>query len=236
MFQVEAIRLLRGSHKETARTGHGCMMNVVSYLQGDSVITDAPTSVHPFIRAVCVYVNDSMDYAERQRDLTPYVLRVMGTVDLPRNRIINAAMQTFSEMHYEVSLMGGTYEALSRLERLEGPEFVMCVARNWREPIAIRFFMRFLHNVLPRSEPELSSSVYARGEELLSRQCRNKPTDSESYVPNFYQALATSPPVKKASGMKFLQDSMATLPFKIYMPGQYTKSGWVAAKAEDLVI
>ena len=91
---IKPIRLLKGSHKETDAMGSGCMMNVISYLQNESVITDAPGGVDSMIRNVCISINDFMEDGERQQ-LTPFVFRAMNTatedrkVWQRRNKIID---------------------------------------------------------------------------------------------------------------------------------------------------
>ena len=80
---IKPIKLLKGSHKETGATGSGCMMNVISYLQNESVITDAPGGVDSVIRNVCISINDFMEDGERQQ-LTPFVFRAMNTATTDR--------------------------------------------------------------------------------------------------------------------------------------------------------
>ncbi len=75
---IKPIKLLKGSHEETGATGSGCMMNVISYLQNEPVITDAPRGVDPGIRRICISINDFMEDGERQQ-LTPFVFRAMNT-------------------------------------------------------------------------------------------------------------------------------------------------------------
>lgn len=75
---IKPIKLLRGSHNDTGVTGSGCMMNVISYLQGDSIITDTPFSVCPMVRTVCIKINDTMEDSERQ-ELHKFIFRAMGS-------------------------------------------------------------------------------------------------------------------------------------------------------------
>jgi len=79
MLNISPIKLLRGSHHDTARTGHGCVMNVISYLQGDPIITDRPAGVCPAIRLLAVVLNDWSSDEQRQR-LIPFIERMMDSV------------------------------------------------------------------------------------------------------------------------------------------------------------
>lgn len=62
---LKPIKLLRGNHTNTGVTGQGCFMNVASYLNGDTIVTDRPTCVCPLVRSVAVWVNDLMEDGER---------------------------------------------------------------------------------------------------------------------------------------------------------------------------
>ena len=78
MFNIEPIKLLSGSHKDTAQTGQGCFMNVIAYLNGESQITDKSSCVCITIRPIAIFLNDFANDAQRQK-LLPFVLRAMGT-------------------------------------------------------------------------------------------------------------------------------------------------------------
>lgn len=100
---IKPIRLLRGSHKETGETGSGCMMNVISYLQGDVVITDDPKGVCPIIKHVCILVNDFLHDHERQA-LHEYIFRAMNSAAMTerirnrRERIVDRACKDIHSM------------------------------------------------------------------------------------------------------------------------------------------
>lgn len=53
-------------------------MNVISYLNGENVITDHSPCVDPIIRSVAIWANDHADNETRQR-MIPYVMRAMNT-------------------------------------------------------------------------------------------------------------------------------------------------------------
>jgi hypothetical protein len=78
MFDIQPIKLLGGSHSTTAQTGSGCFMNVISYLNGESQITDRSPCVCTTIRRIAIWLNDYANDEQRQR-LLPFVLRAMGT-------------------------------------------------------------------------------------------------------------------------------------------------------------
>lgn len=52
------LRLARGSHQ--AGSGRGCAMNVISWEQGDAIITDYPTSVDRVAARLVQSINDSL--------------------------------------------------------------------------------------------------------------------------------------------------------------------------------
>jgi len=63
---VGPLRLAVGSHK--AGSGRGCAMNVISWENGDSRISDMPDCTHPFLARVVQRLNDSI-CAHRDGDL-----------------------------------------------------------------------------------------------------------------------------------------------------------------------
>jgi hypothetical protein len=75
---IRPITLLSGTHSDTAKTGSGCFMNVVAYLNGEAQITDKSPCVCRSIRRVAIWFNDFLEDDERFR-LLPYVQRAMGT-------------------------------------------------------------------------------------------------------------------------------------------------------------
>ncbi len=77
-MKIEAIKLLSGTHADTATTGHGCFMNVISYLNGEAQITDKSTCVCPTIRLIAIWLNDFADDELRQR-MVPFILRAFGS-------------------------------------------------------------------------------------------------------------------------------------------------------------
>ena len=85
---IKPIRLLLGSHADTAQTGSGCFMNVASYLNGDEKITDRPTCVDSAVRIMMININDSLGTDDRQR-LLPFVHRAMRTAGSDKETVKN---------------------------------------------------------------------------------------------------------------------------------------------------
>ena len=48
---IAPIKLLAGTHEDTAKTGSGCFMNVIAYLNGEPQITDQSPCVCVTVRA-----------------------------------------------------------------------------------------------------------------------------------------------------------------------------------------
>jgi len=78
MLNIEPIKLLKGSHADTAQTGQGCFMNVIAYLNGEPQITDQSPCVCVTVRPLAIRLNDTADDEQRQR-LLPFVMRAMGS-------------------------------------------------------------------------------------------------------------------------------------------------------------
>ncbi|CAE6839163.1 hypothetical protein [Paraburkholderia nemoris] len=78
MLNIEPIKLLSGSHGDTAQTGSGCFMNVIAYLNGEPQITDESPCVCRSIRKPAIWINDFLNDSERHL-LLPFVQRAMGT-------------------------------------------------------------------------------------------------------------------------------------------------------------
>ena len=75
---IAPIKLLSGSHADTAETGQGCFMNVVAYLNGEAQITDRSTCVCYVMTPLLIYANDFMDDEDRHL-LIPFIVRAMGS-------------------------------------------------------------------------------------------------------------------------------------------------------------
>ena len=83
---IEPIKLLRGTHSHTARTGQGCMMNIIAYLNGESQITDQSECVCFVVRPIAIWFNDFLQDDERHI-LIPFIERAMGSATKDRMEI-----------------------------------------------------------------------------------------------------------------------------------------------------
>ena len=75
---IKPVRLLRGSHDDTAKTGNGCFMNVVAYLNADEEITDNSPCVCATVRPIVRWFNDYLENSERAQ-LLPFIERALGS-------------------------------------------------------------------------------------------------------------------------------------------------------------
>jgi len=75
---IEPIKLLAGSHADTAETGSGCFMNVIAYLNGEAQINDQSECVCYVMRPLAIYANDLFGDKDRQK-LLPFILRALGS-------------------------------------------------------------------------------------------------------------------------------------------------------------
>jgi hypothetical protein len=101
---IKPIQLLKGSHEDTAKTGSGCFMNVIAYLNGEPQITDASTCVCVTIRHPVIWFNDWLKDDERH-ELIPYIERAMGsaTDDQDVMKIRLAALVKFANEHSRIA-------------------------------------------------------------------------------------------------------------------------------------
>jgi hypothetical protein len=90
MFNIKPIKLLSGSHADTGKTGNGCFMNVISYLNGEPAITDQSPCVCVTVKPIAIWINDFMTDAERPQ-LLPYIMRAMGSATNDRDELVRRA-------------------------------------------------------------------------------------------------------------------------------------------------
>ena len=86
------IKLLSGSHADTGKTGQGCFMNVIAYLNGEPQITDQSTCVCVVVRPVAIWINDYLTDSERHI-LLPYVERAMGSATCDQKELSRRAQR-----------------------------------------------------------------------------------------------------------------------------------------------
>jgi hypothetical protein len=97
---IKPIQLKRGTHADTAKTGSGCFMNVIGYLNGEAQITDQSTCVCPSIRPMAIYINDLATDEEREQ-LLPFIERAMSSATTDHAEIIqrvNLVVEFSNEM------------------------------------------------------------------------------------------------------------------------------------------
>ena len=75
---IKPISLLKGSHEDTAKTGSGCFMNVIAYLNGEAQITDQSPCVCVTVRKIAIWLNDFLRDDERG-EMIPFIDRAMGS-------------------------------------------------------------------------------------------------------------------------------------------------------------
>jgi hypothetical protein len=153
---IKPIKLLKGSHADTANTGSGCMMNVISYLNGDSIITDQPNGVHPQVCNICIYINDWMHDDERH-ELIPFIFRAIGS-----NKYVG--------MDGAHQIVRGTGYKLLRL------------ARNWtdREDVIDHLMNEFYGRSAVRSTP---AELFRYAHQRVCEIANSKADRLVSYVP-----------------------------------------------------
>ena len=89
-MHIEPIKLLKGSHADTGKTGLGCFMNVIAYLNGEPQITDESPCVCVTVRPLAVWLNDYMDDKERPQ-LLPFITRAMGSATMDKDTLVRRA-------------------------------------------------------------------------------------------------------------------------------------------------
>lgn len=128
MFSIEPIKLLSGSHKDTATTGSGCFMNVIAYLNGEPQITDTSPCVCAVIRPVAIFLNDLLPDSERQR-MIPFIFRAMGSATDDRkvmrkraHLLLEIASTYMRIVNHAITDEFRKLDSLSLLDRLEQPQ------------------------------------------------------------------------------------------------------------------
>ena len=84
------IKLLSGSHTDTGKTGQGCFMNVIAYLNGEAQITDQSACVCVVVRPIAIWINDYLMDSERHA-LLPYIERAMGSATCDQKELSRRA-------------------------------------------------------------------------------------------------------------------------------------------------
>ena len=162
MVQIPAIVLTQGNHEDIERTGHGCIMNVIAYLQGEA-ITDHPRGVDEALRMLAVFANDHLEFGPRQTLLIPLVARLMNT-ETHSWHVLAARMERLIALEREVC-GDGTYPMAGFLEYMGPnlPERMESIVRQillatdrlqmmGRADVLCEAIVRALDDMLPASE------------------------------------------------------------------------------------
>ncbi len=187
---IKPIKLLQGSHADTAQTGSGCFMNVASYLNGDENITDKPTCVDSAVRIMMININDSLGMDDRQR-LLPFVHRAMRTADSDRwtaeNRVLTMGrcvslmlMQLDGERRESTEARVSMRMHTARTALSHGAIYgaavdigdalmdVLMVSRiSFNKDAILDILLRHIDKILPPAE-EPSGEVLQRAEQLVA--------------------------------------------------------------------
>ena len=153
---IEPIKLLRGSHAHTARTGQGCVMNVIAYLNGESQITDQSECVCFVVRPIAIWFNDFLQDDERHI-LIPFIERAMGSATKDRMEIARR-VHLVADMAERMSIAVNKYaKSAESAESAKSAELAAEFAELAAEFAAIREEIKsacigFLDRALPQQE------------------------------------------------------------------------------------
>ena len=173
---LKPIKLLKGSHPNTGETGSGCLMNVVSYLNGDQEITDRPACACPVVIPIAIWLNDYMRDDERQQ-LLPYVERISGSrtndVDVLTARALVAAR--FEDVCAKSATKHAAVSAKYAAKYAKSAKYAAQYARHAAESAAkhaairhelISAALKCLDEMLP-AQPSLDDVVIERARKLV---------------------------------------------------------------------
>ena len=111
---IQPIKLLSGSHRDTGKTGQGCFMNVIAYLNGEAQITDQSPCVCRMVRPLAIRLNDYGTDEQRQK-LIPFIERAMGSATDDK-AIINARMARMRQYGAECQEIINAWRAARKSE------------------------------------------------------------------------------------------------------------------------
>jgi len=111
VLNIQPIKLLSSSHDDTDKTGQGCFMNVIAYLNGEPQITDRSPCVCVTVRPIAIRLNDMANDEQRQR-LIPFIERAMGSTTEDRTEMIRRAYLA-ADFAEECSRITAKYAAAS---------------------------------------------------------------------------------------------------------------------------
>jgi len=109
---IKPISLLKGSHEDTAKTGSGCFMNVIAYLNGEAQITDQSPCVCVTVRKIAIWLNDFLRDDERG-EMIPFIDRAMGSATDDKAEMARrlGLMVKFAERQRDIAKSAAYYAA-----------------------------------------------------------------------------------------------------------------------------
>jgi hypothetical protein len=169
---IKPIKLLAGTHADTAQTGQGCFMNVIAYLNGEPQITDESPCVCVTVRRMAITLNDRGTDEQRQR-LLPFVMRAMGsaTKDEAVLRERTARLRAYGAECQEI-IHAWRAEMKAAYADAYANAYAKKAARDFafakRDELKAKLFdagLRYLDAVLPAADAP-TSAVLERAERL----------------------------------------------------------------------
>ena len=174
MLNIEPIKLLAGSHADTGKTGQGCFMNVIAYLNGEPQITDQSPCVCFMVRPLAIKLNDYSTDEQRAR-LLPFVLRALGSatddeamIDGRKRRM----RQYGAECQEIINEWRAEMKAADAYAYANANAYAYAKKRDWvmgkRDELKAALFdagLRYLDDVLPQADAP-SGEIMARAERL----------------------------------------------------------------------
>ena len=191
-LNIQPINLLSGSHANTGKTGQGCFMNVIAYLNGEAQITDQSPCVCVTVRPIAIWLNDYMTDNER-RMLLPYIERAMGSATSDQSELSRRAwlavgmaetMRDIAAASAASAARAASTASAASAARAAWAAWAASAASADRAALAagvnraasaaeyektrqqiIAVVIKFLDSALPKAQ-EFSSEVAARADEL----------------------------------------------------------------------
>ncbi len=181
MLHIEPIKLLKGTHADTAQTGQGCFMNVIAYLNGEPQITDQSPCVCVIVRPLCIRLNDLATDEQRPR-LIPFIERAMGSatkdkdVIAERKRLIHQYGAQCQAARYKwcdaLKKRGISTAAFAATAATASDAAYAATAAAYAAAYALKGDLfdagiRFLDAALPQAQP-VSAVVVERAQRLVA--------------------------------------------------------------------
>ena len=168
---IAPIKLLAGTHSDTAQTGSGCFMNVIAYLNGEDQITDQSSCVCVTVRPLAILLNDTLTDAERPR-MIPFIERAMGSATSDReelNRrcglVVTLAQNMAKQAQESAKYAAESAECAAKYAAKCAAESAAESAAKLREQ-RVEMLFKFLDDALSKI-PQQSCEFIERAEKLV---------------------------------------------------------------------